>query len=103
MESMPSTHKKIDGAVQTYFSLNGLRGLCRVKTCFRGAMRLVDSSLRHHAAGAAAKTISYLLFAGALKGCALKRKNRLFDDVLVHLYFLQEPRSSQWVWPRKLP
>ena len=37
-------------------------------------------------------------FAGVLNGRALKRKHRLFDDVLVHRYLLEEPRSSQWVW-----
>src|SRR3970282_1130256 len=44
-----------------------------------------------------------VLFAGAFKGRALKRKHCLFDDVLVHRYLLEEPRSSQWVWPLKLP
>jgi hypothetical protein len=38
-----------------------------------------------------------VLFAGALKGRALKRKHCLFDDVLVRRYLLEDPRSSQCV------
>jgi hypothetical protein len=38
-----------------------------------------------------------VLFAGALEGRTLKRKHCLFDDVLVHRYLLERPRSSQCV------
>ena len=38
-----------------------------------------------------------VLFAGAFKGCALKRKHCVFDDVLVRRYLLEYTRSSQCV------
>src|SRR5262249_3645082 len=40
--------------------------------------------------------------AGALKGYTLKRKHRLFDDVLVHCYLLEEFHSLHQVCLRKL-